>query len=343
MAEEGGRLPQMQKGGRGIVTDKTVDSDRKKTVDISNKKSNKTSDDISYLRNIAETAQYLRDEPLIGKPYYFNGKPYLYNPEASEGRKLVFIASDPDNDTKQIDVDIFDFNKALNKDQIINNYYRKYYTHNESYRPDDLSKFKLERYYVSDNAENAKSYKDPDFYTFTGKDSEYKVPYRKLSYSNLRDNILETTQKDNKLYYLKNNMDRIIQKDGKLYYLYSSFLDDIPYIESTTNYANIVGFKSVPKVYAIPLDRNYKFTSDRVKIFDENDLRGTRLAYNPFAKKKEEIVEEEIVEEEPTNTNKTTTTTQSSSKNNISGKSTIQKENDIMYNPNRKYASMSFF
>jgi hypothetical protein len=68
-------------------------------------------------------------------------------------------------------------------------------------------------------------------------------------------------------------------------------------------------------------------------MFDENDLRGTKVAYNPFAKK-----EEEIVEEEPTNTNKTTTTTQSSSKNNTSGKSTIQKESDIMYNPNRKYA-----
>jgi hypothetical protein len=110
-------------------------------------------------------------------------------------------------------------------------------------------------------------------------------------------------------------------------------LDDRHYYERTPDYGYKVRFKSVPKVYAIPLDRNYKFTSDEVKIFDENDLRNARLAHNPFAKKKEEIVEEEIVEEEPTNTNKTTTTTQSSSKNNTSGKSTTQKKNDIMYNP----------
>src|SRR5690606_22301333 len=49
MAEEGGRLPQMPNGGRGIVTDKTVDPDREKTVDVSNKKSNKISDNISFL------------------------------------------------------------------------------------------------------------------------------------------------------------------------------------------------------------------------------------------------------------------------------------------------------
>ena len=150
MAEEGGRLPQMQRAG--IVSDKTVDPNRKKTVDVSNKK---------------ETFQNL-DEPLIGKPYYFNGKPYEYNPEAREGRKLVFIPFVPDNDTKQIDVDIVDFNKALNKDQTVNNYYKKYYSYDN--KP-DLSKFKLERYYVSDNEENAKSYEDPDFYTFTGRDS----------------------------------------------------------------------------------------------------------------------------------------------------------------------------
>ena len=106
MAEEGGRLPQMQRAG--IVTDKTVDPDRKKTVDVSNEKSNKTSDNISFHHKIIETVQNRR-EPLIGKTYYFNGKPYLYNPKAKEGRKLGFIASDPDNDIKQIEVDIVDF------------------------------------------------------------------------------------------------------------------------------------------------------------------------------------------------------------------------------------------
>jgi hypothetical protein len=352
MAEEGGRLPQMPNGGRGIVTDKTVDPNRKKTVDVSNKKSNKISDNTSFLRNIAETVQNL-EEPLIGKTYYFNGKPYLYNPEAREGRKFGFITSDPDNDIKQIDVDIVDFNKALNKDQIINNYYQKHYTLNELYNkshnnPDDISKIKLERYYVSDNKENAKSYEDPDFYTFTGKDSEYKVPYKKLS---RKSDLRHVNTKDEELYYLKNNMDRVIQKDGKLYYLYSSFLNDIPYVKKISRQSKVpeffsyfypagdlrenyeAGFKSVPNVYAIPLDSNYEPIYDETKIFDENDLRNTRVAHNPFAKKEEEIVEEEIVKEEPTNTNKTTTTTQSSSKNNTSGKSTTQKKNDIMYNP----------
>ena len=102
---------------------------------------------------------------------------------------MSFIASDPDNDTKQIDVDIVDFNKALNKDQTVNNYYQKYYSYDN--KP-DLSKFKLKRYYVSDNEENAKSYEDPDFYTFRGKDAEYKVPhYLKATSDQL---------------YLKNNM-----------------------------------------------------------------------------------------------------------------------------------------
>jgi len=330
MAEEGGRLPQMPNGGRGIVTDKTVDSNRKKTVDISNKKSNKISGFSEFFDNIEETIQKFNDEPLIGKPYYFNGKPYLYNPKARKGSKLVFIASDPDNDIKQIDVDILDFNAALNKDQIINDYYQKYYLYDN--KP-DLSKFKLERYYVSDNAENAKSYKNPDFITFRGIDSKYKVPH-----------YLNITEES---YYPKNNMNRVIQKDGKLYFLFSSFLDDIPYFEAepqyTTHASNYgfhesrdgdwykVGFKSVPRVRAIPLDSNYDPIYNKAKIFDENDLRDARLAYNPFAKKEEEIVEEEIVKEKPTNTNKTTTTTQSSSKNNTSGKSTTQKIDDGMY------------
>lgn len=338
MAEKGGKLPQMQTAG--ITSNKSVDPNREKNIDVSNKKNNK------FFSGVKETLQNM-DLPLLNKTYYFNGKPYVYSPEKQKGKRTYFISSDPNNNIKEIDVDIVDFNKALNKDQVVNNYYEKYYSYDN--KP-DLSKFKLERYYVSDNEENAKSYEEPDFYMFKGKDSEYKIPLYKF----VGDMVPPELVKD--------NMDRVIQKGDKLYFLHYAYLHDTPYFEYEPRYKEKlintpdmgifynnderisdykykervsdyykVGFKSEPIIEVAPLKNNYEHVFfDAFEKWKEDDLKDARRAFNPFAEK----------EEESTNTSKTTTTTQSSSKNNVSGKSTVQNKNNRTYN--RKEAKMLF-